>query len=48
MRPENLSRSLAELAEHGVSVRGSLIEIGDLAALRALAGPDPLIDDPTT
>jgi CRP/FNR family transcriptional activator FtrB len=48
MRPENLSRSLAELADHGVSVRGSRIEIGDVRALRAFARPDPLIDDPAT
>jgi CRP/FNR family transcriptional activator FtrB len=48
MRPENLSRALAELADYGVSVRGSIVEIGDAAALRALARPDPLIDDPAT
>jgi CRP/FNR family transcriptional activator FtrB len=46
MRPENLSRSFAELADHGVSVRGSVVEIGDVAALTAFARPDALIDDP--
>lgn len=48
MRPENLSRSFAELAEHGLEVRGSSVEIADIARLRELARPDPLIDDPST
>jgi CRP/FNR family transcriptional activator FtrB len=48
MRPENLSRSFAELARLGVGVRGPLVEIGDMAALRDFARPDPLIDDPAT
>jgi CRP/FNR family transcriptional activator FtrB len=46
MRPENLSRGFAELAGAGVAVRGSVVEINDIAALRELARPDPLIDDP--
>jgi CRP/FNR family transcriptional activator FtrB len=48
MRPENLSRNFAELADHGVEVRGSSLQIADIAMLSALARPDPLIDDPTT
>ncbi|HEX5959159.1 MAG TPA: helix-turn-helix domain-containing protein [Hyphomicrobiaceae bacterium] len=48
MRPENLSRSFAELADHGVDVRRSSIEIRDVARLQAVAHPDPLIDDPAT
>jgi CRP/FNR family transcriptional activator FtrB len=48
MRPENLSRSFAELADLGVAVRGSSVEIRDVAALTAFARPDPLIDDPAT
>ncbi|KAB2913997.1 MAG: helix-turn-helix domain-containing protein [Hyphomicrobiaceae bacterium] len=46
MRPENLSRNLAELARVGVHVRGSIIDIRDIEALKAFARPDPLIDDP--
>jgi CRP/FNR family transcriptional activator FtrB len=48
MRPENLSRSLGELAGVGVEVRGPIIKIGDIAALTEFAKPDPLIDDPKT
>ncbi|HEX5999182.1 MAG TPA: helix-turn-helix domain-containing protein [Hyphomicrobiaceae bacterium] len=48
MRPENLSRSFAELADHGVEVRRSSIEIVDISRLRAIAHPDPSIDDPAT
>jgi CRP/FNR family transcriptional regulator, transcriptional activator FtrB len=48
MRPENLSRSLAELTDHGVAVRGSMVEIRNADALTAFARPDPLIDDPET
>jgi CRP/FNR family transcriptional activator FtrB len=48
MRPENLSRSFAELADHGVEVHGSSVEIHDVARLSELARPDPLIDDPMT
>jgi CRP/FNR family transcriptional activator FtrB len=48
MRAENLSRSFAEIAEHGVTVRGSVVAIDDIAALRAFAKPDPLTDDPAT
>jgi len=45
MRPENLSRNLAELTRHGVKVSGRQVRIENLAALTRLAQPDPLIDD---
>ncbi len=48
MRPENLSRSFAELAELGVRVDGAAVTIGDISALRRFARPDPLIDSPHT
>jgi CRP/FNR family transcriptional activator FtrB len=44
--PENLSRTFATLATHGVDAHGREIVIVDVAALKALARPDPLIDDP--
>jgi CRP/FNR family transcriptional activator FtrB len=47
MRPENLSRSFAELADLGVAVEGAKVRIVDLGALTKFAKPDPLIDDPT-
>lgn len=48
MAPEVLSRSFAALAPYKVKVQGSAIEIGDGAALRALAKPTPTIDDPSS
>lgn len=48
MTSENLSRAFAALGEHGVSVRGNRIEIGDPAALVHLGTPSTLIDDPET
>ncbi|WP_395646940.1 cyclic nucleotide-binding domain-containing protein [Terricaulis sp.] len=45
MTPENLSRAFAALRKHGVSVNGSVVTISNPAALRALAKPDPLIDN---
>ena len=48
MRPENLSRSFGELADLGVEVDGANVTIRDMAALTEFAGPDPLIDSPTT
>jgi CRP/FNR family transcriptional activator FtrB len=48
MRPENLSRSFAELADLGVAIDGPKITIRDMAALAKFAKPDPLIDSPTT
>lgn len=44
MTPENLSRSMASLADHGISNRGRDIVITDREALRELARPDVLID----
>jgi len=44
--PEVLSRSFASLVPYKVVVRGSMVEIGDLEALRQLAKPTPTIDDP--
>jgi CRP/FNR family transcriptional activator FtrB len=44
MTPENLSRNLADLRDHGISSRGRDIVISDRQAVRALAKPDALID----
>jgi CRP/FNR family transcriptional regulator, transcriptional activator FtrB len=44
MTPENLSRALGQLGEHGVRSRGRKIEIADRDALAAFAQPDPLLD----
>jgi CRP/FNR family transcriptional activator FtrB len=46
MRPEHLSRSLAELVDLGVRVEGTDVTIVDLGTLTKFAKPDPLIDDP--
>jgi CRP/FNR family transcriptional regulator, transcriptional activator FtrB len=48
MAPENLSRALVQLADHGVEVNGQRITITDKAGLRRLARPHPLIDDPNS
>jgi CRP/FNR family transcriptional regulator, transcriptional activator FtrB len=48
MRPENLSRGLAQLAEVGIVVDGAKLTIVDAAALIEFARPDPLIDDANT
>jgi CRP/FNR family transcriptional activator FtrB len=48
MRPENLSRSFAELAELGVKLEGATLRITDMGKLMAFAKPDPLIDDGQT
>lgn len=48
MRPENLSRSLAELGDLGVEVDGATLTIVDLGTLTRFAKPDRLIDDPST
>ncbi len=45
MTPENLSRALAQLAEHGIRSRGRRIEITDRRALVAFAQPDVLLDN---
>lgn len=44
MTPENLSRAFAALQKHGVKVKGALVTLSNIAALRLLAKPDPLID----
>lgn len=44
MTPENLSRNLALLAQHGVASSGRSITIRDSAALRRFAKPSELID----
>lgn len=44
MTPENLSRSFATLAQHGILLRGSEIWIKDMAKLTGFAKPSPLID----
>ncbi len=45
MTPENLSRAFAALQPYGVTVRGSVVTLANLAALEGLAKPDPLIDN---
>ncbi|MBX3485866.1 cyclic nucleotide-binding domain-containing protein [Phenylobacterium sp.] len=45
MTPENLSRSLAALADYGVEVNGPSVTITRPAVLERLAKPDPLIDN---
>jgi CRP/FNR family transcriptional activator FtrB len=46
MTRESLSRALPKLREHGVVVRGNDVIFQDVAKARAMARPDPLIDDP--
>lgn len=46
MTPENLSRALSTLKQHGVVIRGPEILIQDQAALLRFANPSPLIDAP--
>jgi CRP/FNR family transcriptional regulator, transcriptional activator FtrB len=48
MTPENLSRAFASLKAYGVAVNGRDIQLADPDALRTLAKPSPLIDDPAT
>jgi CRP/FNR family transcriptional activator FtrB len=45
MTPENLSRNLAQLAEHGVEVDRSDIVIRSRVDLEAFARPAPSIED---
>lgn len=45
MTPENLSRSFAALQAYGVTVNGSVVNLGNPIALEQLAKPDPLIDN---
>ncbi|HSK31801.1 MAG TPA: helix-turn-helix domain-containing protein [Candidatus Limnocylindria bacterium] len=44
MTPENLSRALSHLSEHGVCTRGAKIEITDRPALVLFAAPSHLLD----
>jgi CRP/FNR family transcriptional activator FtrB len=44
MTPENLSRNLCSLVDHGVTGSGRKIVISDYDALQRLARSDPLID----
>lgn len=46
MAPENLSRALGTLASYGVVVEGGTIILSNIADLKTLAKPTPLIDDP--
>jgi len=46
MTPENLSRTLKALEDHGVKMDGMRVIITDRAKLTALAQPDTLIDGP--
>ncbi len=48
MTPENLSRAFNTLKPYGVEVDGNRIRLNDIAALKQLAKPDPLIDDRST
>ena len=45
MTPENLSRSLATLADYGVEIHGAEVTINRPTTLERLAKPDPLIDN---
>ncbi len=45
MTPENLSRAVGVLGQHGLDVEGSHIRITDRAALELFARPDPVKDD---
>jgi len=45
MTPENLSRAFNTLGPYGVAVNGAEIELNNLADLKTLAKPDPLIDN---
>ena len=46
MTAENLSRALEALRNHGIEVDGNNVTITDKDALRELAKPTPLIDEP--
>lgn len=45
MTPENLSRNIMQLAEHGLVVQRREIIVRDAAKLAAFASPTPSIDD---
>jgi CRP/FNR family transcriptional activator FtrB len=46
MTRETFSRTLAAMAQYGLHIIGDMVEVGDVAALRARFHLDPLIDDP--
>lgn len=46
MAPEVLSRSFAALVPYKVAVNGPVVRVQDINALRQLAQPTPMIDDP--
>ncbi len=46
MTPENLSRSLKTLRDHGAEVDGNTVRISNLEKLSEFSKPTPLIDDP--
>lgn len=46
MTPESLSRALASLRVYGVRVDQANVTLADAEALRALAKPTPMIDEP--
>lgn len=48
MTPENLSRAFNTLKPYGVIVQGNRISLEDIASLKTLAKPNPLIDDRAT
>lgn len=48
MTRENLSRSLAQLSDHGLRVRGREIFVDDVDLLERFAKPQSLIDDPAS
>ncbi len=48
MTPENLSRAFNTLKPYGVRVDGMTIGLDEIDALKTLAKPTPLIDDPLT
>lgn len=45
MTPENLSRSITQLARHGVRVEGRKVVVRDPCKLDSFANPTPSIDD---
>ena len=45
MTPENLSRALRNLSQHGVSAKGGSVVLASVEQLEAFAKPSPLIDN---
>jgi CRP/FNR family transcriptional activator FtrB len=46
MTPENLSRAFKTLQAYGVIIDGQNVKLTDIQAIKTLAKPTPLIDDP--